>query len=137
MPRFRRDPTVKGLVYRPLWVWLNSGEPQTVESQRDQFSGLGYWLQWMFTSHWKHCTYCTGESTPERVNRLITVALNEGFIGLCDDIEVALDDGNTKAVIGCLDELEPAPDREWWTAHYGQCPTVLSWRLKQEATNER
>ena len=128
MARMRYDSSARGLLYEPFWIWLTLGQPVTAESDRSQVSGLGWWLTWMFTPHWHPCHKCAHrEGIPERVIRLLTIAVDEGLVGLCDDISVALDDGNTKAVIEVLDEIESPPSWEWWRDH--DCPARA--KLKQ------
>ena len=119
MARLRHDPSARGLIYEPFWDWILAGRPVTAESERHQYGGLEFWLLWMFTPHWHPCSNC-GEGIPERGVRLITVALEEGLIGLSDNKEIALDDGTTKAVIQVLDEMERPPSWEWWRDH--DCP---------------
>jgi hypothetical protein len=127
MARLRHDPSARGLLYEPFWIWLTSGQPVTAESERYQYSGLEWWLTWMFTRHWHPC-YACGETLPARVLRLLTTAVDQGLVGLCDDKEVALDDGNTKAIIQVLDELEPPSSWEWWRDH--DCPACKQVRLE-------
>jgi hypothetical protein len=122
MARLRHDSSARGLVYEPLWEWIVTGRPKTQESEREHFSGMAWWLTWQDTGHWHPCAVC-GEGTPERAMRLLTTALDEGVIGLSDDEWIALDDGNTKAVIAALDEIEPAPSWQWFRDH--QCANIL------------
>jgi hypothetical protein len=125
MPRFRRDPGAKGLIHERFWRWLQSGTPKTPESEYGQWPAAEWWLVYMFTGHWHPCYGC-GESVPERLLRLLHVAIAEGIVRLADGDELLLDDDNTKAVIRALDELEVPPDWAWWRSHYESCPGRLA-----------
>jgi hypothetical protein len=120
MARMRRDRDVRGLVFEPLWEWMLAGQPESTETRN--FGGYHWWLVYMHTNHWHPCFSCQ-ESTPERVERLLKIALAEGTVGLSDDERVSLDDDAVKAVIAALDQIEAPPSWEWWSAHYTLCPT--------------
>jgi hypothetical protein len=129
MARLRHDPSARGLLYEPFWQWLLAGEPKTDESERHQYRAMHWWLVYMYTGHWHPCRDCRHrEGDPERCLRLLKVAVNEGLIGLCDDIEVGLDDANTKGIIAILDELESPPSWEWWRDH--DCPARKQVKLE-------
>jgi hypothetical protein len=122
----RYDISARGLIYEPLWVWLGSGQPETEESERHQYPALEWWLSYMYTQHWHPCHNCQ-ETVPERALRLLKIAVADGLIGVSEDERVALDDGNTKAIIQVLDEIETPPSWEWWRDH--DCPARA--KLKQ------
>jgi hypothetical protein len=132
MARIRHDRQARGVLYEPFWNWLSAGRPVTQESERSQFSGLEWWLTYMFTNHWHPCCSC-GETMFARVMRLLLIAIDQGLVGFSDDERVALDDDNTKALIAALDELEQPPSREWWHQHYNECPARKE-MLKQVRT---
>jgi len=127
MARLRHDPSARGLIYEPFWEWLQAGQPDTEEAQRRQFSGYSWWLDYMYTRHWHPCCEC-GESIPERLMRLLTIAVKEGLVGMADDERIGLDDRNTQAVIAVLDELEPPSSWEWWRDH--DCPARKKLKLE-------
>jgi hypothetical protein len=137
MARLRHDSNARGLIYEPFWEWLKAGQPDTEEARRHHFTGYSWWLDYMHTGHWGLCYECGGESIPERVMRLLTVAVNEGLVGMADDEQVGLDDGNCKAIIRILDETEAAPTREWWHKHYGECPARKEMLKQVRATLEK
>jgi hypothetical protein len=119
MARMRHDRDVRGLVYEPLWEWMLAGQPERTETRN--YGGYWYWLVYMHNQHWHPCYSCQ-ESTPERVERLLKIALQEGTVGLSEDERIALDDDAIKAVIAALDEIEAPPTWEWWRDHYRNCP---------------
>jgi hypothetical protein len=82
----------------------------------------------MYTRHWGLCYECGGESTPERVMRLLAIAVKEGLVGMADDEGIGLDDRNTQAVIRVLDEIESPPSWEWWHSH--DCPARVKVKLE-------
>jgi hypothetical protein len=120
MARLRHDPNARGLIYEPFWEWLKAGQPDTEEARRHHYSGYSWWLDYMFTGHWSLCYECGGESVPQRLMRLLALAVKEGLVGMADDAEIGLDDRNIQAVIQVLDEIESPPGREWLRSH--DCP---------------
>jgi len=120
MARLRHKPNVRGLVFEPLWEWMLAGQPEYERHGVPDFGGYWFWLVYMHTRHWHPCCSCQ-ESIPERAERLLKRAIEEGIVGLSEDERVALDDDCTEAVIVALDQIEAPPSWEWWKQHYAEC----------------
>jgi hypothetical protein len=117
----RHDREGRGVIFEPLFRWLQDGQPDDEEAYGMHYSAAAWWLIWWGTGHWHPCSYC-GEGRPERLLRLLSIAIDQGLVGLSGDPGVMLDDDQTRQIIAALDSIEAPPSWEWFSRRYTECP---------------